>query len=84
MITMEMLGKILRMFLRDKLSLHEMTKRTGLARNTTRRWRRKRLPRGIAGEKAQNYQTSSVIRSRACRIVAERTGRHPIPAFERL
>ncbi len=38
MITMEMLGKIRRMHLRDKLSLHEITKRTGLSRNTIRRW----------------------------------------------
>jgi hypothetical protein len=29
---MEMLGKIRRMHLRDKLSLHEITKRTGLSR----------------------------------------------------
>ena len=40
MITMEMLGKIRRMFLRDKLSLHEIVKRTGLSRNTIRRWLR--------------------------------------------
>ena len=40
MITMEMLGKIRRMHLRDKLSLHEITRRTGLARNTIRRWLR--------------------------------------------
>ena len=40
MITMEMLGKIKRMHLRDKLSLHEITKRTGLARNTVRKWLR--------------------------------------------
>jgi transposase len=39
-ITMEMLGKIRRMYLRDKLSLHEITKRTGLSRNTIRRWLR--------------------------------------------
>ena len=38
MITMEMLGKIRRMYFRDKLSLHEITKRTGLSRNTIRRW----------------------------------------------
>ena len=38
MITMEMLGKIRRMHLRDKLSLHEISKRTGLARNTLRKW----------------------------------------------
>ena len=40
MITMEMFGKIRRMYLRDKLSLHEITKRTGLSRNTIRRWLR--------------------------------------------
>ena len=40
MITMEMLGKIRRMHLRDGLSLHEITKRTGLSRNTIRRWLR--------------------------------------------
>ena len=37
---MEMLGKIRRMHLRDNLSLHEITKRTGLSRNTIRRWLR--------------------------------------------
>jgi hypothetical protein len=31
---MEMLGRFRRMYLRDKLSLHEIAKRTGLARNT--------------------------------------------------
>ena len=40
MITMELLGKIRRLYLRDKLSLHEITKRTGLSRNTIRRWLR--------------------------------------------
>ena len=38
MITMEMLGKVRRMYLRDKLSLHEISKRTGLSRNTLRKW----------------------------------------------
>ncbi|AYC35065.1 IS21 family transposase [Pseudomonas cavernae] len=32
------MGKIRRMYFRDKLSLHEITKRTGLARNTIRKW----------------------------------------------
>ena len=41
MITMEMLGKVRRMYLRDKLSLHEISKRTGLSRNTLRKWLRK-------------------------------------------
>ena len=40
MITMEMLGRIRRMYVRDKLSLHEITKRTGMSRNTVRRWLR--------------------------------------------
>jgi len=37
---MEMLGKIRRMYLRDKMSLHEIAKRTGLSRNTIRKWLR--------------------------------------------
>ena len=37
---MEILGKIRRMHYRDKLSLHEITKRTGLSRNTVRKWLR--------------------------------------------
>ncbi len=40
MITMEMLGRIRRMYLRDKLSLHDIAKRTGLSRNTLRKWLR--------------------------------------------
>ena len=42
---MEMLGRIRRMHLRDKLSLHEIAKRTGLSRNTVRRWLR--LPQEV-------------------------------------
>ena len=41
MITMEMLGKIRRMYLRDKLSRHEIAKLTGLSRNTIPRWLRR-------------------------------------------
>jgi transposase len=37
---MEMLGRIRRMHLRDKVSLHEIAKRTGLSRNTVRGWLR--------------------------------------------
>ena len=40
MITMEMLGKIRRMHLRDKMSLHAISRQTGLSRNTLRRWLR--------------------------------------------
>ena len=35
---MEMLGRIRRMYLRDKMSLHEIAKRTGLSLNTVRCW----------------------------------------------
>ncbi|MDA7087326.1 hypothetical protein PH586_13120 [Pseudomonas sp. SA3-5] len=38
MINLEMMGKFQRMSFRDKLSVHEITKRTGLARNTIRKW----------------------------------------------
>jgi len=37
---MEILGKIRRMYSRDKLSLHEIARRTGLSRNTIRKWLR--------------------------------------------
>jgi transposase len=35
---MEMLGKFRRMYFCDKLSLHQIAKRTGLSRNTIRKW----------------------------------------------
>ena len=35
---MDMLGKVRRMKMRDKLSISEIAKRTGLARNTIRGW----------------------------------------------
>ena len=38
MISMEMMGKIRRMYFRDKLSLHQIAKRTGLSRNTIQKW----------------------------------------------
>lgn len=38
MISMEMMGKIRRRYFRDKLSLHEIAKRTRLSRNTIRKW----------------------------------------------
>ena len=38
MITMDMIGKVRRMKLRDQLSLSEISKRTGLARNTVKKW----------------------------------------------
>lgn len=38
MISMGKMGEIRRMCFRDKLSLHQMGKRTGLSRNTIRKW----------------------------------------------
>ena len=38
MITMEMLGRIRRMFYRDGLSRSEIARRTGLSRNTIKKW----------------------------------------------
>ena len=38
MITMEMIGKVRRMKLRDQLSNSEIAKRTGLSRNTIKKW----------------------------------------------
>ena len=38
MITMEMIGKIRRMHIRDRMSLNEIAKRTGLSRNTVKKW----------------------------------------------
>ena len=38
MITMEILGRIRRMFLRDGLGYSEISRRTGIARNTVKRW----------------------------------------------
>ncbi len=38
MITMEILGRIKRLYFRDKKSLHEIARLTGLSRNTIRSW----------------------------------------------
>ena len=44
MITMEMIGKIRRMHFRDGMSLHQIAKRTGISRNTIRKWVRAPKP----------------------------------------
>ena len=38
MITMDMIGKVRRMKLRDLLSISDISKRTGLSRNTVKKW----------------------------------------------
>jgi transposase len=58
---MEMIGKIRRMFFRDKMSLHEIAKRTSLSRNTIRKWLRN------TGEVAQpTYRRSQM----PCKLTA--------------
>lgn len=44
MITMEMIGKIRRMHFRDGMSLHQISKRTGISRNMIRKWVRAPKP----------------------------------------
>ena len=40
MLTMAMIGKIRRMYFRDHLSFSEIARRTGLSRNTVKKWLR--------------------------------------------
>lgn len=56
MITMEMLGKIRRTHLREKLAPHEIAKRTVHARNTIRAWLRKPEPKAVP-----KYQRRSLV-----------------------
>ena len=50
MITMEMMGKVRRMKLRDQLSNSEIARRTGLSRNTVKKWLL------APGDRAPKYQ----------------------------
>ena len=43
---MDMLGKVRRMKMRDDLTISEIFKRTGLSRNTVKRWLR--APGGVS------------------------------------
>jgi transposase len=49
-ITMEMIGKVRRMKLRDQLSNNEIAKRTGLSRNTVKKWLKE------AGDEVPQYR----------------------------
>ena len=52
MITMVMVGKIRRMYFRERLSISEIVRRTSLSRNTVKKWlrappgREPKYPRG--------------------------------------
>ncbi len=62
MITMEILGRIRRMHLRDGLGYSEIARRTGLSRNTIKRW----LKGATAGAvKAPRYRRRAVARKLA-------------------
>ena len=61
MISMEMMGKIRRMYFRDKLSLHEIAKRTGLARNTIRKWVRAPEAKPPVYQHAARSSTNSAL-----------------------
>ena len=52
-ITMEMMGRVRRMKLRDGMSNSEIAKRTGLSRNTVKKWLK------AAGEEVPKYRRSS-------------------------
>jgi len=60
-ITMEMIGKIRRMYFRDKKSLREIAKSTSLSRNTIRKWLR-----GTDDVTQPTYQRSSM----PCKLTA--------------
>ena len=47
MITMEILGRIKRLYFRDKKSLHDIARLTGLSRNTIRKWVREPQAEGV-------------------------------------
>ena len=38
MITMDMIGKVRRMKMRDGISISEISRKTGLSRNTVKKW----------------------------------------------
>jgi len=52
-ITMEMIGKVRRMKLREQLSNSEIAKRTGLSRNTVKKWLK------APGDQAPKYKRQS-------------------------
>ena len=71
MITMDMLGKVRRMKMRDKLSISEIAKRTGLAHNTIRGWLIApgevipKYTRGSEPHKIAEYEASLVMALKA-------------------
>lgn len=86
MITMEMLGKGRRTHMRDRFSLREISKRSGLSRNPLRKWLRKqgedviappRYQRGGVPNKLSSYhaELEQSLKNDALRIKRNRRGR---------
>lgn len=61
MITVSMLAKVRRMHCRDGVPLRDISRRTGLSRNTIRRWLRE--PPSIGEPKYPKRDSSSVVDS---------------------
>jgi transposase len=82
---MEMLGKIRRMHVRDKISVREISKRTGLSRNTLQKWlavpeevKQPKYVRGKAFGKLASFtaELEQALKSDALRLHRDRrTGR---------
>ena len=81
---MDMLGRVRRMKMRDKLSISEIAKRTGLARNTVRGWLRApgdvipKYQRRLDPRKLTAYEASLIMALKADRLRhkdSRRTGR---------
>ena len=81
---MDMLGKVRRMKMRDKLSISEIAKRTGLARNTVKGWLRApgdvipKYRRRCDPRKLTAYEAALIMALKADRLRhkdARRTGR---------
>ena len=65
---MGMLAEIRRMHLRDGLSIREISRRTGLSRNTVRQWLRQE---GVTEPKYPERQETSVVDAWAEPLEAE-------------
>ena len=84
MITMDMLGKVRRMKMRDGISISQIAKRTALARNTVKGWLRApgdvipKYQRRVDPRKLTDYDVSLILALKADRLRhkdARRTGR---------
>ena len=71
---MDMLGKVRRMKMRDRLSISQIAKRTGLARNTVRGWLRApgdvvpKYGRRVDPRKLSDYEGTLIMALKADRL----------------